>query len=361
MQGATNLLQFTALGLRVILAVGIFIIASMFISKIWKARKSDIELSPFLGFAIFFFSLSASSILFAFHDYMTIEAAYLSLSASSLTILYKISISAGYLGMIGLVFVSEKVWGKTKFGLTIINLISLILGLFLLDRGGLQLLTYFTILPNLIFIMLIFLNFFVLKTRGEIRRKMRNAFYCLLGFGLFYLLDTELIASILLIERELLKIISYSGILITLVLWGLIFLSFETFTEFGWKDKLRELFIIGPNREALFHYSFIDKTIPETLDLISTSLTGVKDILMEMMKTDVPLKVVDHQDLKVIFEYGKYITIILMANENLRIFHSKLASLSKLFEELYQDYFADWRGETDVFLSSKFLVENIFS
>ena len=78
------------------------------------------------------------------------------------------------------------------------------------------------------------------------------------------------------------------------------------------------------------------------------------------MRSDKVLKVVDHQDVKIVFEYGTYSTLALVAFENLRIYHSKLASLIEKFENLFQDTLANWKGETEVFIPSKQLIEETF-
>lgn len=142
--------------------------------------------------------------------------------------------------------------------------------------------------------------------------------------------------------------------------WGLILLSIETLTEFEWRDKLKELFIIAPNGGTLFHYNFEKETDFHEPDLITAGLTGVKDILAEMVQSKEKLKVVDHQDIKIIFEYGTYSILALITYENLRIYHSKLAQLMKQFEKFYQDVFIHWSGEIEVFRPSKELIEEIF-
>jgi len=63
---------------------------------------------------------------------------------------------------------------------------------------------------------------------------MGAAFLCVLGFIFFYLMDTELGKQIIPLPTDLTNIISDTGSLSTLIVWGYIFLSIDTFTEFGW-------------------------------------------------------------------------------------------------------------------------------
>ena len=124
---------------------------------------------------------------------------------------------------------------------------------------------------------------------------------------------------------------------------------------------MRELFIIGPNGGTLFHHSFIEKETSAELDLISSGLTGVKALLSEMVQSKKQLKVVDHQDVKIIFEYGTHSTLALIVHENLHIYHSKLTLLIEKFENLFHDVLIKWKGETKIFLPSKRLIEEIFT
>ena len=110
----------------------------------------------------------------------------------------------------------------------------------------------------------------------------------------------------------------------------------------------------------IFHYSFSKSEKEQDYDLISSGLTGVKGILGEMIESKQKLRNVDHQDVKIIFEYGKFTTIALITYENLRIYYPKLASLSAQFENLFQDVLPNWTGETEIFLPASQLIGEIF-
>ena len=134
----------------------------------------------------------------------------------------------------------------------------------------------------------------------------------------------------------------------------------SSFTEFNWADKMREIFFIAPNGVTLLHYSFEIEGKSQEPDLISSGLTGIKGILTEMVQSTKQLKVVDHQDVKIIFEYGLYSTLALITYENLHIYHSKLVTLINKFEQLFQDVLSHWKGDIEVFIPARRLVEEIF-
>ncbi|HUY01564.1 MAG TPA: hypothetical protein VMV49_18515 [Candidatus Deferrimicrobium sp.] len=200
----------------------------------------------------------------------------------------------------------------------------------------------------------------IVKTKGFVRKRFVFAFLGFMGFFFSYLVETEAGMSLLGLSREIAAIISTTGSIGSFIVWATVFLSFETFTEFDWAEKLRELFIIAPSGATLFHYSFMDKPNLPSPDLISSGLTGIKDILAEMVQSTKVLKVVEHQDTKIIFEYGTYSTIALIADENFKIYHSKLTLLKNKFENLFQDFLTYWTGEVDVFIPSGRLIEEIF-
>lgn len=350
-------LQFIALIFRNAASFCSLYLAILFFSKVKQARGSGVNLSVLFGIGWFFLF---AGIMVIFHTFWLFTIyAYL----TEILSFYSIGVFLGYCGIIGLVYSSEKMLGKTKYAFTFFSIISYIYGIFFIntiEEFGLY--TTIAVPISLSIVLINFLYSWVGKTKGEIRKKMAGAFLSIGGVLIFYLIDrkTGPINEVISIPRQILMIISMIGITVSIIILGIIILSFETFTEFGWKEKMRELFIIGPNGAPLFHYSFIKESSFQEPDLVAVGLTGFKDVLAEMMQSKKALKVVDHQDLKIIFEYGAYSTLALVVYENLRIYHSKLAALIVDFEHLFQDVLSQWKGEVTVFLPSKRLIESTF-
>ncbi|NVM04999.1 MAG: hypothetical protein HWN67_21940, partial [Candidatus Helarchaeota archaeon] len=296
-----NLLQFTSLIIRAILSMGGILLAYMFFLKTKQIMGSGIDLSPFLGIGIFFLFAGLSQMFFTYYIYFIFEFDIEPI------FIYACATYSGFFGMSGLVFFSEKMLGKTKYAFSIFSIISCIYGIFFINTVS-DLRSYGNIMMP-ISLMIIFFNFIyslIVKTKGEIRQKMIFAFIGNLTFYFFYMLSTKLGRSLLPFPEEITLIISFVGLLITAIWWGRIFLGFETFTEFGWREKLKELFIIAPNGGTLFYHTFAEKTSDKIPDLITAGLSGIKDILAEMIQSKQTLKVVDHQDVKILFEYGTY-------------------------------------------------------
>ncbi len=348
-------LEFTSLLMRFAFAIASILNAGVFFLKVKRAKGSMFDFSSFFGLGIFALLGGIAEIYFTYYYY------YIFVFNQELFDIYTYATYVGYLGVIGIIFLSEKMFGKTKYVFTISCIISFICAIFFVNSIE-ELRVYTTImLPTSGLI--VFINFgysMVFKTTGEIRKKMRNVFIGFLTFMIFYMLDSELVKNSFPIHPQITTIIAMLGLIVIISWWAYIFLSFETFTEFGWREKLKELYIIAPNGGTLFHYSFEKGTPEKTPDLVSAGLTGFKDVIAEIIQSRQNLKVMDHQDVKIIFEYGNYSTLALIAYENLKIYQSKLDSLIKQFENLFQDVLSDWKGETEVFLPSKRLIEEIF-
>jgi len=332
-------------------------IGLVFLFKTKHIKESGIELSPFLGLTFFFLFYGVSQIFFVYRSYVDLEIPHVFVSQ----ILGLGGYLTGFTGIIALVFFSEKVLGKTKYIITIITTGAVLYGLlFIPRREDLQFYSGILIPTSMLIVGISFFYTFIYKTKGEVRKKLIIGLVFLAGFLVSYLVSLDIGEFIFRLPYQSLEIISVIGSIITLIGLGIVFLSFETFTEIGWQEKIKELFIIAPNGATLFHYSFIKTTDSQDPDLITSGLTGIKELLGEMVQSKQNLKIVDHQDVKIIFEYGTYSTLALITFENLRIYHSKLALLIKEFENLYQDILSNWSGELKVFHPSIHLIEEIF-
>lgn len=350
-----NVLQLSSLFLYIVVAVCAFYLAIMFFLKIKRALGSGIDFAPFFGLGFFVLFFGIAYVIWGYMHYSTYEFGYQPIG------LYKAGILFTYFAIIGILFFSEKIVGKTKFIFTIFSIGCCIYGIFFtFTVEDLRIFTYITNPISVGVILLSFLYFIFVKTKGDIRRQMVFAFMCYVGFTFFFILDTNIGRNLVPCPIELTSTIASIGVFLTLISIGLIFLRFETFTEFGWQEKLKELYIIAPNGVTLFHYSFVKNGKDQDYDLISGGLTGIKGILGEMIESKQKLRNVDHQDVKILFEYGKFTTIALITYEDLRIYYLKLTSLSTQFENLFQDVLPNWTGETEIFLPTSRLIEEIF-
>lgn len=73
------------------------------------------------------------------------------------------------------------------------------------------------------------------------------------------------------------------------------------------------------------------------------------------------IKLIDQEDLKIMLEYGTYVTGALMTEENFGILRKKLRTLVSRFELLYKGQLLDFIGAIDEFERTQTLVQEVFS
>ena len=72
------------------------------------------------------------------------------------------------------------------------------------------------------------------------------------------------------------------------------------------------------------------------------------------------LKEVDHEDIQILFEYGKYTIHALLAEVPLKVYQEKLKKFVEKFEDRFLALLSDWTGSMNEFQVAIDLVENIF-
>ncbi|NVM30367.1 MAG: hypothetical protein HWN65_16090 [Candidatus Helarchaeota archaeon] len=343
-------LSYTAMGLGFIIIAVYFYFFIIILNKARTARNQGMEVAPFVGLALMFLFFALIRLFLNYYEFN-----------DAVIIFYTLAALFGYLFFISFIFVTEMILKKTKYILTAFCLILCIYGIiFFKPVEDLRLYTQIT-LPILAVILLSnYLIILVLKTTGNIRRKLGIGLFVLVLAFFFYVLDTSVGPTFFLLSPEASPIIARTGLLVSGLVLGYIFVSFETFTELDWPKKLKDLFIIYKSGVNLFHFSFIREEHSPNPQLISAGLSGIKAFISRMMRSEENLKIVDHENLKLIFEYGKYATSVLVVSENLHIYHLKLANLMNQFENLFQDILPDWIGEIEQFLPTKHLVKQVF-
>ena len=320
-----------------------------------SVRHQGVNISPFIAQALIFFFYALIRLFLNYNEF------HLLTFGSENVIFYTLAVIFGYLFFISFIFVTEKILKRTHYLMTIFCLILGIGGIIIFPTiAQLRLYTNITVPIMALILVTNYLIILVLKTKGSVRRKMELALLAfVLGF-IFFALDTNIGLTFFLIPKEFISIIARIGILLSGIIMGYVFVSFESFTELDWPKKLNHLFIIGRNGVNLFDYSFIRGENESDPDIITASLSSIKELMASIIHSKDFVRVVDHQDLTLIFEYGQYATLVLITTKNLHIYHLKLANLRQLFENFFQDILPRWDGKTDVFLPTKHLVRQVF-
>ncbi|NHI94589.1 MAG: MFS transporter [Candidatus Lokiarchaeota archaeon] len=129
--------------------------------------------------------------------------------------------------------------------------------------------------------------------------------------------------------------------------------------EMEWAKDLIHLYVIKDNGVLMSDYSFVEKELVDH-DLFSGGISGITTILQEMVDSQQKLKVIDHEDKKLLFEYGEQFSIILVAKKDLKILRTKLKKLTEQIQTVFWETIASWDGDLELFKPIKTLIRNYF-
>lgn len=152
------------------------------------------------------------------------------------------------------------------------------------------------------------------------------------------------------------NIIALGGVLF--VWYG--FSALETVSDLGWKVKLRELFVISKNGIALYAFSFEQNISLQDSDLIASGFSGIQALLSEMVKTEESLTLINYHNLKILVEQVAGLMFVLVLKEESSYLKYKLRRFSEAFQDFFQDVLTSWHGETDIFIPTKSIIQQVF-
>ena len=102
-----------------------------------------------------------------------------------------------------------------------------------------------------------------------------------------------------------------------------------------WRDYLEKLYIVSDAGIGMYSFDFNDPMATGhdlNEDLVSGGLSGIQSMLKEISKSKSQIKVLDHGDMKLIFQYGKATMAVLFVRKNLVVYREKLARFHEMFE-----------------------------
>ncbi|MFX1298355.1 MAG: hypothetical protein ACFFD2_26310 [Promethearchaeota archaeon] len=204
------------------------------------------------------------------------------------------------------------------------------------------------------------------KSSGQIRQKM---LIVTVGYITFIVAIVLVVRFILFIEytvpfelnKYVIPLEVKSLVLLASILAGYGFYAIPSFTEFDWKDKINSLYLISSSGICLFQQNFKSVHIKDE-DLFGGGLVAMQALIQEMIQSDKALRVIDHEDLKIIFErsFLSKVLVIMIAEEDLFTVHEKLQQFLKEFDLLFGDVIQEWRGDLNIFKPLEPIVNRIF-
>jgi hypothetical protein len=153
-----------------------------------------------------------------------------------------------------------------------------------------------------------------------------------------------------------------TGVLLVSVL----FIGVPSISEFIWFEKIKILNIIYQNGISIAHYQFRkekeDDNGKKPLDelLVAGGLASISQVISNIIQSEKHLETVDHGDVKLLFDYGKYLINVLVVDEVLETLRDKLKKFTKLVEFLYEDHLSRWDGDLTQFSLLDPIVQTTF-
>jgi hypothetical protein len=327
----------------------------LFLRKYIREKKTSRN-NMTLAWGIFLFSYAAVFVFYIFADFYVVGAVF---REDLLNISYPIAVFGAALFCY---YTEQEINIRRHY---FFLLLSILTGLLIVNAfiQFIESSVYLTFVSWLVFIGLIgfYIKYFTSKL-GD--RWKLNVYSLIIGVVLVVLgfggISDWIVSALGLWARAM----GDSLIIVGMVLVSLLFIGVPSLAEFEWYKKLRYLNMMHHTGVSVAHYEFNTEgqTDTETMDelLIAGGLTSISTIVSDIVKSEKKLDYVDHGDLKILFDYGKYIINVLITDERLEILRSKLRRFTQQVEFIYGENLAKWDGSLDQYRFIDTLANAIF-
>lgn len=197
-----------------------------------------------------------------------------------------------------------------------------------------------------------------LKFRGRINGIFMLLFFLGMIFG--YILSTWLNSL-----PNLLNLLN-SYILVILLVWMMGMKEFLVSKEKKWADTLNNLLVFSKTGICLYEHDFDKKdkdkegTIQFDRDLVSGVLSGIITIISEITQSKKQLRKIDKEGVFLLFGYGRYHIVALIATMELPVLFKKLDEFSRDFENRFSKDLKTFQGNVSRFVPTKNLIKKYF-
>lgn len=234
----------------------------------------------------------------------------------------------------------------------------------------------FSVLPLLLAIFTISGDFSTERGNLKFRGRINGLFMSLLLFGailgyIFNLFINDLYDTFPVLNNFIPNFPDYLNgfILVILLAWMMAMKEFLVSKEKKWADSLRTIIIFNKNGICLYNYSFEQKDVfkgeaDETEfdeDLIAGAFSGVITIISEITHTKRQIRQIQKEEATLIFTYGKFHIVALIASMDLPVLFKKIDEFSRDFEDKFSKELKNFKGNVSHFEPTKFLIIKYFS
>ncbi|MFW9902056.1 MAG: hypothetical protein ACFFDY_12355 [Candidatus Thorarchaeota archaeon] len=234
----------------------------------------------------------------------------------------------------------------------------------------------FSILPLLLAIFTISGDFSTERGNLKYRGRINGLFISIMLFGaifgyIFNIFITDLYLRFPVLEDFIPNLPDYLNafILVMLFAWMMAMKEFLVSKDKKWADSLKNIFVFNKSGVCLFNYSFEAKDLVKENaedadfdeDLISGALSGVITIISEITHTKRQLRQIQKEEATLIFTYGKYHIVTLIASMDLPVLFKKIDEFSREFEQKFTKELKNFQGNIQRFEQARFLIMKYFS
>ncbi|MEX2719117.1 MAG: hypothetical protein Q6353_021605 [Candidatus Sigynarchaeum springense] len=133
--------------------------------------------------------------------------------------------------------------------------------------------------------------------------------------------------------------------------------------ELEWETALESLYIIYKGGLLAYEYDFNEASqgAGQARTAIAVSALEAVRMLLNQVTKSGELKVVDFKDKKLFFESGKYITVIVVAKQQLDTLGYIISKIRKEIEKAFSDMLPTWSGDSADFAPATTIINRILS
>ena len=147
--------------------------------------------------------------------------------------------------------------------------------------------------------------------------------------------------------------------IIGIIILSIFFNNLPSLSEQDWKDKIDKLFLMRASGICVYYKFFRDSTNKRDEQNISGAINTIKMILREISHDEGEM-VIEKEGKVLITNQGKYITGVIIADQNLNSLNFLLKRLIEKVEFLYSNIIRDWDGAMEIFLPIENITKEIF-
>jgi len=140
------------------------------------------------------------------------------------------------------------------------------------------------------------------------------------------------------------------------------FLKFPILSEFDWKDKIEQVFIINEGGLCIFYKSYNEKLEEVNESLISGAITSVNIMLKELMNpVSRGMSVIRKKGIIIYMFHGNLINGVVFSNKEAKIIEFYMKQLITKIEQVYKNVLQNWDGDLRIFEPIEDIFSDIFS